>query len=189
MNTVWHCCDFEIWSRSLKVVRTRSTIMKTMTFVMVSEKTATLNFSTCRTLNQPSSLALIMTQTHTVSCESKTVVFTWKTKVVVDEKTLRKMMGVVPPALMIKGPWGLGGWHVPNKGKVYSPPTGEVTVSIARCSPSLEGSKVTSRATSVPPVEPGAAATVLSTWKSWESTWWHTKGFTLLSFKDMVSLC
>ena len=94
---------------------------------------------------------------------------------VVDVKTLRKVMGVVPPALMMKGPWGLGGWHAPNKGKVYSPPTGEATVSMARCSPNLEGSKVTSRATSVPPVEPGAAATVLSTWKSGESTWWRTQ--------------
>ena len=77
---------------------------------------------------------------------------------------------VVEPAFTIYGPWGLGGIHVPNSGKMYSPPCGDEMVSRARCSPSFEGSNVTSSATSVPPCDPGAAATVFSVWKSLLST-------------------
>ena len=93
---------------------------------------------------------------------------TWKVNGVVLENTLRNVMGVVEPAFTTKGPWGFGGTHVPNSGKVYSPPMGEVTISMPRCSPILEGSKVTSTEGSVP--EPGAAVIVLSTWKSELST-------------------
>ena len=44
-------------------------------------------------------------------------------------------------------------------------------MSVPRDSPIRDGSYVTSTTTSVPAFEPGAAATVLSTWKSWLSTW------------------
>lgn len=67
------------------------------------------------------------------------------------------------------GPWGLGGMQVPNRGKVYSPPTADETTREARDSPRWEGSKVISKLTSVPPLEPGAAVMDLSQWKSLES--------------------
>lgn len=91
---------------------------------------------------------------------------TWNVKAVCWWNTLRKGIEVVDPAFTTYGPWGFGGTQVPKRGKTYSPPCGELIVRRALCSPSFEGSNVTSRATSVPPGAPGAAATVFSVWKS-----------------------
>lgn len=73
------------------------------------------------------------------------------------------------PALMLNGPWALGGRQIPINGNMYSPPMPEDRLSWPLTSPSWWGSKQTSTLVSDPAWKPGEAKTLLSTVKSRQS--------------------
>ena len=81
-------------------------------------------------------------------------------------KLFLKVIYVGDPDLIIRGPCGFGGVHVANKGKMYSPPTGDDITSCVLISPMRDGSKFTSMVVSVPLDEAGAAFIVFSDEKS-----------------------
>lgn len=109
--------------------------------------------------------------------------FTWNEKVVVCRNTFLKGIVMLRPALMLNGPWALGGRQTPCKGKMYSPPLPEDKLSCPFTSPSWWGPKQTSTQPSDPAWEPGEALTLLSTVKSGQSvcrrevTRWHDRGW------------
>lgn len=91
---------------------------------------------------------------------------TKKEKLAVCRKMFLKGMTMLYPALITKGPWGLGGRAIPKRGMVYSPPRIDVRVRVPLVSPRWLGSKKTSTPTSVPPWAPGGALMTFSVWKS-----------------------
>ena len=95
--------------------------------------------------------------------------FTWKENAVVCRNTFLKGTVMLRPAMMLNGPWALGGRQIPRKGKMYSPPIPEDRLSWPLTSPSWWGSKQTSTLASDPTWKPGEAATLLSTMKSGQS--------------------
>lgn len=94
---------------------------------------------------------------------------TWKDKEAVCRKTFLKGIVMLRPALMLNGPWALGGRQVPCKGKVYSPPAPEDRLSWPVTSPISWGSKQTSMLVSDPAWAPEVALTRLSPVKSGHS--------------------
>lgn len=102
--------------------------------------------------------------------------FTWKEKAVVCKNTFLKGMVMLWPALMLYGPWAFGGRQTPCKGKMYSPPFAEDSLSWPVTSPSWWGSKQTSTLASDPAWKPERALTLLPTRKSGWSVWrWDNK--------------
>lgn len=94
---------------------------------------------------------------------------TMKEKFAACKKTFLKGMTMLYPALIRKGPWGLGGRAIPKSGMIYSPPMSDDRLRMPLVSPRWLGSKKTSTLTSVPPWAPGAALMTLSVWKSGQS--------------------